>query len=152
MDDVPLVGGKTASLGEMYQHLTPLGLNIPTGFAVTAPAYRKALDDAGAWEAIGGLLDNLDVSDVEALQRAGTACRNIVYGAPMPAGVEGELREGWRKMVAECGEDLSVAVRSSATAEDLPTASFAGQHDTFLNVRGEEMLVDGKSRERSFYY
>ncbi|WP_119352778.1 phosphoenolpyruvate synthase [Azohydromonas sediminis] len=144
--DLPLVGGKNASLGEMFRELAPLGVRIPDGFAVTAQAYRDALDAAGAWGELHELLDRLDKRDTDALARAGARAREIVYAAPMPRAVEQQLREAWRTLKAQVGPDLSVAVRSSATAEDLPTASFAGQHDTYLNVRGEEMLVDAVKR------
>ncbi len=146
LTDLPLVGGKNASLGEMFQQLQPLGVRIPDGFAVTAVAYRDALDAAGAWPELHRLLDGLDKTDVGSLARAAARAREIVYAAPMPAAVEQQLREAWRALQAQVGPDLSVAVRSSATAEDLPTASFAGQHDTYLNVQGEEMLIDAVKR------
>ncbi|MDE2615229.1 MAG: phosphoenolpyruvate synthase, partial [Burkholderiales bacterium] len=146
LTDLPLVGGKNASLGEMARELTPLGVRIPDGFAVTAEAYRDALDESDAWVELHRALDGLDKRDVRALARAGKRCREIVYGAPMPKHVETTIREAWREMVARHGEDLSVAVRSSATAEDLPNASFAGQHDTYLNIQGEEVLLDAVKR------
>jgi pyruvate,water dikinase len=146
MDDLPLVGGKNASLGEMFQSLAPLGVRVPDGFAVTALAYREALDAAGAWPKLHAQLDHLDKSDVQALAQAGAACREIVYAVPMPAAVEAALRQAWRALLAQVGPGLSVAVRSSATAEDLPNASFAGQHDTYLNIRGEQMLIDAVKR------
>ncbi len=140
LDDVPLVGGKNASLGELYRELTPLGLHVPNGFATTAEAYRDILTEAGAWERLHELLDDLDKNDVRALARAGAEAREIVYAAAENQKLREEVGAAWRKLVEEYGEELSVAVRSSATAEDLPTASFAGQHETYLNVRGEEML------------
>ncbi|MCW5667651.1 MAG: phosphoenolpyruvate synthase [Piscinibacter sp.] len=144
--DLPLVGGKNASLGEMHKHLAPLGVRIPGGFAVTAEAYREALDESDLWVELHRALDGLDKRDVAALARAGRRCREIVYGARMPRHVETTIREAWREMKGRLGEDLSVAVRSSATAEDLPTASFAGQHDTYLNIHGEEQLLDAVKR------
>ncbi len=144
--DLPLVGGKNASLGEMHKHLAPLGVRIPGGFAVTAEAYRDALDESDLWVELHRALDGLDKRDVNALARAGRRCREIVYGARMPRHVETTIREAWREMKGRLGEDLSVAVRSSATAEDLPTASFAGQHDTYLNIHGEEQLLDAVKR------
>jgi pyruvate, water dikinase len=144
--DIPSVGGKNASLGEMFRELAPVGVRVPDGFAVTAAAYRDALDAADAWPGLHRLLDGLDKSDTDALARAGARAREIVYAAPMPAAVEAAIRDAWRTMVAQLGADLSVAVRSSATAEDLPQASFAGQHDTYLNIRGEEMLLDAVKR------
>ena len=146
LTDLALVGGKNASLGELFQQLTPLGVRVPDGFAVTAGAYRAALDVAGAWPELHQLLDPLDKSDVAALARAGARAREIVYGAAMPAAVEQQLREAWRTLKAASGEGFSVAVRSSATAEDLPNASYAGQHDTYLNIQGEEMLIDAVKR------
>ena len=144
--DLPQVGGKTASLGEMFRELTPLGVRIPDGFALTAAAYRDAVDAAGAWDELHRLLDGLDKRDVEALARAGRRAREIVYAAPLPAAAEQGLRTAWRELQARVGPGLSVAVRSSATAEDLPNASFAGQHDTYLNIAGEEMLIDAAKR------
>lgn len=146
LTDIPLVGGKNASLGEMFQQLTPLGVRVPDGFAVTAEAYRAALDAAEAWPELHRLLDTLDKTDTEALARAGARAREIVYAAAMPVAVEQQLREAWRALKADCAEGLSVAVRSSATAEDLPNASFAGQHDTYLNIQGEELLIDAVKR------
>jgi len=146
MSDLPLVGGKNASLGEMFQQLQPLGVRIPDGYALTAEAYRDAVEGADAWPELHRLLDRLDKRDTDALARAGARCREIVYAAPMPKAVETQLREAWRTLKTQIGPDLSVAVRSSATAEDLPTASFAGQHDTYLNIQGEEMLIDAVKR------
>ena len=146
LGDLPLVGGKNASLGEMFQQLAPLGVRIPQGFAITATAYHDALDQADAWVELHRLLDTLDKRDTDALTRVAARAREIVYAAPMPQAVEAGIRQAWRTLKAELGEDLSVAVRSSATAEDLPTASFAGQHDTYLNIRGEEMLLDAVKR------
>ena len=144
--DVPLVGGKNASLGEMYRELTPLGVRQANGFAITAQAFRDALTKADAWDRLHAELDQLDKTDVEALARAGARCREIVYAAGLPEGGREQVLEAYRRLVKDYGEDLSVAVRSSATAEDLPTASFAGQHDTYLNVRGEEMVLDAVRR------
>ena len=144
--DLPQVGGKTASLGEMFRELTPLGVRIPDGFALTAAAYRDAVDAAGAWDELHRLLDGLDKRDVDALARAGRRAREIVYAAPLPADAEQGLRAAWRELQAQVGPHLSVAVRSSATAEDLPSASFAGQQDTYLNIAGEEMLIDAVKR------
>ncbi len=146
MDDVPIVGGKNASLGEMYRELAPLGVSLPNGFAVTAEAFRTALSEADAWDELHSLLDDLDKSDVRALAAAGRRAREIVYAAGLTPAMREQILEAYRSLVAQYGEDLSVAVRSSATAEDLPTASFAGQHDTYLNVHGEEMLIDAVKR------
>ena len=144
--DVPLVGGKNASLGEMYRELVPLGVRQANGFAITAQAFRDALTQADAWGRLHAELDRLDKTDVTALARAGARCREIVYAAGLPKGARAQVLTAWRQLVQTYGEDVSVAVRSSATAEDLPTASFAGQHDTYLNVRGEEMVLDAIRR------
>ncbi len=146
IDDVPLVGGKNASLGEMYRELTPRGVKVPNGFAVTAEAYRDTLTAAGAWDQLHEALDGLDPDDVDDLARRGAKARAIVYGAPLPPTLRDEIRTAWHRLRNEYGEDLSVAVRSSATAEDLPSASFAGQQETYLNIRGEEHLLDAVKR------
>ena len=146
IDDIPLVGGKNASLGEMYRELTPQGIRVPNGFAVTAEAYRRTLDEAGAWEPLHEAMAGLDPDDVEDLARRGARARAIIYGAPLPEAVREEILAAYRRLREEYGEDLSVAVRSSATAEDLPTASFAGQQETYLNIRGEEQLLDAVRR------
>jgi pyruvate,water dikinase len=134
LDDVPLVGGKNASLGEMYQELSSLGLNVPNGFALTADAFRDALTEANAWDELHALLDDLDKNDVGALQARGVQARELVYKAGLPDEAVTEILNAYRQLQSQYGDELSVAVRSSATAEDLPTASFAGQHDTFLNI------------------
>ncbi len=144
--DVPLVGGKNASLGELYRHLGAAGVAVPDGFALTADAFRDALSGAGAWDALHGLLDGLGKEDVARLSRAAARAREIVYAAGVAPQAEAELREAYRALQGEYGPDLTVAVRSSATAEDLPTASFAGQHESYLNVAGEAMVVDAVRR------
>jgi len=146
IEDVPLVGGKNASLGEMYRELTPQGIRVPNGFATTAAAYRYVLDEAGLWDELHGLLDDLDPDNVGRLAEAGARARSLVYGAPLPADLQQELLHAYEKLRAEYGEDMSVAIRSSATAEDLPTASFAGQQDTYLNVRGQAEYLDSCKR------
>ncbi len=146
IDDVGLVGGKNASLGEMYRELTPKGVRVPNGFAITARAYRDMLDEAGAWPRLHELLDDLDKSDVAELARRGEAARELVYQAGLSATLREEILTAYHELQEEYGPTLSLAVRSSATAEDLPTASFAGQHETFLNVRGDEMLLDACRR------
>ena len=144
--DVPLVGGKNASLGEMYQQLTPQGVKVPNGFATTADAYRYVLDTAGAWEALHAALDGLDPDDVTDLAQRGAQARSIVYAAPLPDDLRQQMLEAYRKLRDEYGEDMSLAIRSSATAEDLPTASFAGQQDTYLNIKGEAEYLDACKR------
>ncbi|BEK95512.1 phosphoenolpyruvate synthase [Nocardia seriolae] len=142
MADVAVVGGKNASLGEMYGSLTREGLLVPNGFAVTADAYRDMLAQAGAWERLTEVLAGLDPDDVADLARRGKQAREIVYGAGLPDAVSEQVLAGYRKLCEEYGPEISLAVRSSATAEDLPTASFAGQQESYLNVRGEQELLD----------
>ncbi len=146
IDDVPLVGGKNASLGEMYRKLSAEGVRVPNGFAVTADGYRLMLEEAGAWGPLHAVLDELRPNDVADLARRAKAAREIVYGAGIPERLAAEIRAAYARLRKEYGEEVSLAVRSSATAEDLPTASFAGQQETFLNVRGEESLLDACRR------
>ncbi|MGZ8182770.1 MAG: phosphoenolpyruvate synthase [Methylobacter sp.] len=146
IDDVPLVGGKNASLGEMYRELTPQGIRIPNGFAVTAEAYRYVLDQAQGWEALHQALDDLNPDDVADLAKRARKAREIIYAAPFPEDLEQQIIEAFAQLKKQYGDDLSVAVRSSATAEDLPTASFAGQQDTYLNIRGDQALLDSCKR------
>lgn len=140
--DVALVGGKNASLGEMLGNLAPAGVRVPDGFAITADAYRHVLDQADAWPRLHRALDGLDASDVDDLARRARDAREIVHSAPLPPDLVAEILAAHEALLAEYGSALTVAVRSSATAEDLPDASFAGQHETFLNVAGEARLLD----------
>jgi pyruvate,water dikinase len=146
LDDVPLVGGKNASLGELRRELGPKGVRIPDGFATTADAYRSFLREG----ALNGLIDRalagLDVGDLGALQQAGRTVREGVLAAGLSAPLTAAVRAAYRRLEAEYGAGCDVAVRSSATAEDLPEASFAGQQETFLNVRGEAALLDAVRR------
>ena len=135
MHDVPVVGGKNASLGEMISNLSELGVRVPGGFATTAEAYREFLDQAGLTEKINSLLDELDVDDVKALARAGKEIRKWIVEAPFPGDLEQQIHEAYDDLAVD-NMDATVAVRSSATAEDLPDASFAGQQETFLNIKG----------------
>jgi pyruvate, water dikinase len=146
IDDVPIVGGKNASLGEMFQKLSGQGVRVPHGFATTAEAYRHMLERAGAWDALHAELDDLDPDDVTALARKGKRAREIVYGAGLPDDLAAEISDAYRMLQEEYGEEVSLAVRSSATAEDLPTASFAGQQETYLNIKGRESLLDACRR------
>jgi pyruvate,water dikinase len=146
LEDIPLVGGKNASLGEMYRALTPQGVLVPNGFVVTADAYRYVLESAGAWGKLHAALDGLDPNNVQDLARRGKQARDIVYGVGLPADLRQELRTAYQQLQAEYGPEMTVAVRSSATAEDLPTASFAGQHDTYLHITGEATLFDACQR------
>ena len=141
LEDVPLVGGKNASLGEMYRALSAAGVRVPNGFALTAQAYRDALTAAGAWQPLHTLLDGLDVTDVAELARRAAAARRIVYEATGTAVLRAAIVQAYEQLQRGYGADVAVAVRSSATAEDLPTASFAGQHESYLNIRGADDLV-----------
>lgn len=139
--DVTLVGGKNASLGEMITNLTQKGVNVPFGFAITAEAYKYVIEKAGIREKIQETLSDLDTRNMEDLSRRGERIRNLISSVPCPPELEEEIRIAYREMEKRYHKDVDVAVRSSATAEDLPTASFAGQQTTFLNVRGEEELI-----------
>ncbi|MCF7965869.1 MAG: phosphoenolpyruvate synthase [Methylobacter tundripaludum] len=146
IEDVSLVGGKNASLGEMYRELTPQGIQVPNGFAVTAEAYRYVLDQTHSWEALHQALDDLNPDDVADLAKHARKARETIYAAPFPEDLEQQIIEAFNQLKKQYGDDLSVAVRSSATAEDLPTASFAGQQDTYLNIRGDQALLDSCKR------
>jgi pyruvate, water dikinase len=146
IDDVPLVGGKNASIGEMYRELADEGVLVPHGFAITADAYRHMLDAAGAWQPLRETLEGLDETDVTDLARRARRAREIIYDAGLPDDLVAEIIAGYRRLQEEYGEDVSLAVRSSATAEDLPTASFAGQQETYLNIRGSGSLLDACRR------
>ncbi|HFD4263547.1 TPA: phosphoenolpyruvate synthase [Vibrio parahaemolyticus] len=141
MDDVDKVGGKNASLGEMVSNLANVGVSVPNGFATTSYAFNQFLDHEGLDERIHQLLDELDVDDVEALRKTGATIRQWVLQAPFPADLEQEIRNNYEELI-EGNTELSVAVRSSATAEDLPDASFAGQQETFLNVKGIDAVLE----------
>ncbi|MGZ8201242.1 MAG: phosphoenolpyruvate synthase [Methylosarcina sp.] len=146
IEDIPLVGGKNASLGEMYRELTPQGIPIPNGFAITAEAYRHMLDQAETWEPLHQALDDLDPDNVADLAKRARRARDIIYAAPLPDDLERQILAAYADLQRQYGDELSVAVRSSATAEDLPTASFAGQQDTYLNISGEKPLLDACKR------
>ena len=167
IDDVPLVGGKNASLGEMIQQLTPKGINIPGGFATTAYAYRYFLDKTGIQPKLQELFATLDVNDISSLQRCGRQARNVILHAPFPEDLALEISKAYLRLCERYGEsaplcdrlqgdereacqrynyETDVAVRSSATAEDLPDASFAGQQETYLNVRGARAVLESCHR------
>jgi pyruvate,water dikinase len=142
LEDLALVGGKNASLGEMIRALSPLGVRVPEGFAVTAEGYRAFLRENGLEEAIRRELMDLDPEDPKALQRKSRRLRNLFLKGVYPKELEEEIRAAYRALSERAGEaDLPVAVRSSATLEDLPTASFAGQQESYLYVQGEEELL-----------
>lgn len=146
LGDVPLVGGKNASLGEMYRELSPLGLNIPGGFAVTAHAFRQFMRHNDLTAPITALLSEIDKRRMFDFHERAAAIRRLLEQAPWPHELEAAIRAAYRAMESEYGSRVAVAVRSSATAEDLPTASFAGQHETFLSIQGEEALLDAVRR------
>jgi pyruvate, water dikinase len=139
IEDTPLVGGKNAALGEMYGSLTKLGINVPDGFALTSKAYWHFLETADIKIEIEAILKDLDHHDIQDLQRRGAKIREIILEAELPDNLKQEIRDAYKELSKTGGK--AVAVRSSATAEDLPTASFAGQQETFLNVSGAEEVV-----------
>ncbi|SDG05195.1 phosphoenolpyruvate synthase [Methanolobus vulcani] len=146
IDDVPLVGGKNASLGEMYRELTDKDIKIPNGFAITADAYWHVLKSAGVLEELKKTLEGLDIDDVTDLAKRGKKARNLILDAGIPDDLWDEIKTAYDKLCEQYGEDTDVAVRSSATAEDLPNASFAGQQETYLNIHGYHSLKDACSR------
>lgn len=159
IDDVAQVGGKNASLGEMYQQLTAQGVRVPNGFAVTAEAYRKVLDANNAWVELHDVLDGLNPDNVKDLQARGAKARAIVAACKLPQDLQTEIIAYYDKLKLQYGDDVSLAVRSSATAEDSPEASFAGQNDTYLNISSDEALLDAYLRclvsnftDRSIHY
>lgn len=144
LSDIASVGGKNASLGEMYHHLRPQGVNLPNGVATTAEAYYYFLEKAGLNARIEEELRDLDINNMQALAKCGRTIREMIVEADLPEDFEDEIKRGYIELSHECGHpkgDLVVAIRSSATAEDLPNASFAGQQATFLNIRGEHDVL-----------
>ncbi|MFH0873418.1 MAG: phosphoenolpyruvate synthase [Candidatus Komeilibacteria bacterium] len=140
--DIPLVGGKNASLGEMYRYLTPKGVKVPNGFSITAQAYDYFLDKAGVRSEIKKILRGLDTGNMTNLQQRGKAVRDVILRSDLPKDLEVAIVKGYHELSREFkAENVDVAVRSSATAEDLPDASFAGQQETYLNIRGEKDLL-----------
>ncbi len=144
--DIAIVGGKNASLGEMFQILTPQGIPVPNGFAITAQAYRAHLTDNHLWEPLHRILDELNEDDMVDLANRGNQARTLIFNAPFSPQLEQEILQAYQQLKAEFVDDISLAIRSSATAEDLPTASFAGQQDTYLNVNGETALLNACKR------
>ncbi|MBU3736749.1 MAG: phosphoenolpyruvate synthase [Methylobacterium sp.] len=139
--DVPSVGGKNASLGEMIQHLTDAGVRVPGGFATTADAYRVFLAKDGLADRINAVLDNLDIEDLDALTECGRKIRQWIMDAPFPDQLNAEIKQHYQQLVGGSDAGMTFAVRSSATAEDLPDASFAGQQETFLNIHGLDNIL-----------
>ncbi len=159
IEDVESVGGKNASLGEMYQNLTEEGIRIPNGFAITADAYRHILNDNDAWKKLHEQLDIFDPDDVTQLQERGKICREIIHNCILPDDLIAQINSAYEVLKAEYGESVTLAVRSSATAEDSPEASFAGQNDSYLNIYGSGALLDAYKRclasnftDRSIHY
>ena len=152
MDDVPVVGGKNASLGEMIANLSNAGIAVPDGFATTADAFREHLQVSGLDKRINEALDSLDTDDMDALASTGAMIRQWVEETPLPTGLVEAVSKAWNIISDGAGGEVSVAVRSSATAEDLPEASFAGQQETFLNVRTlDDVLLRIKEVFASLY-
>ena len=141
LSDLPQVGGKNASLGEMIGALAAAGIRVPGGFATTADAYREFLRADGLDQRIARRIAGLDTADVGALARCGSEIRGWIEAAPVPAKIESDIRSYYQSLAKDTSSDISFAVRSSATAEDLPDASFAGQQETFLNIRGADNVV-----------
>ena len=144
--DVPIVGGKNASLGEMIQELTPKGVKIPNGFAVTAQAYRYFIEANQLGDKIHTVLSGLVSDDIESLRSCGHKVRQLILHAEIPDDLKNAIETAYKKLGEEYFENPDVAVRSSATAEDLPDASFAGQQETYLNVQGITALLDSCRR------
>jgi pyruvate, water dikinase len=144
--DVPLVGGKNASLGELYSELATRSIRVPNGFALTVRAYYDALQQAGAWPHLHQLLDGLDITDVGLLTTRAAEARRVVYEATGGAMLGQQIKAAYHRLEAQYGAGTAVAVRSSATAEDLPTASFAGQHESYLNVSGADDVIEACRR------
>lgn len=143
IEDVPLAGGKNAALGEMFANLTKLGINVPNGFAITAQAYNNFLDGAGIRSAVEKILKDLDTGNMRALQKAGKKVRQLILKSKLPKELEYEIAVAYQELGKQFDTEMpDVAVRSSATAEDLPDASFAGQQETYLNIVGVKNLLD----------
>ncbi|PSB16974.1 phosphoenolpyruvate synthase [Phormidesmis priestleyi ULC007] len=140
--DIPIVGGKNASLGEMLQQLSPKGINVPDGFATTAYAYRHFIKVAGLEEKLRHLFAALDVEDMPSLQQVGQQARSLILQTPFSDELQAAIIQGYQTLCECYGADTDVAVRSSATAEDLPDASFAGQQETYLNVHGSNSVLE----------
>jgi pyruvate,water dikinase len=146
IDDIPLVGGKNASLGEMIRELVPRGIKIPNGFAITAEAYWYLLRASKIEQRIKQILSDLDTRDTANLQQRGSAVRHAIMAAALPEDLQHSIVSAYRELSQGAGGPVDVAVRSSATAEDLPDASFAGQQETYLNVQGEAALLESCKR------
>ncbi len=157
--DVPIVGGKNASLGEMIRHLAPKGIRIPNGFATTAQAYRRFLKFNGLDVTLRKLFTGLSVEDLNQLREVGDQARALILEASFPEDLDRAIRDAYARLCEQYGSNTDVAIRSSATAEDLPDASFAGQHETYLNVHGVKGVLEACRKcfasiftDRAFYY
>jgi pyruvate,water dikinase len=146
IEDIPIVGGKNASLGEMYRELTSQGVKIPNGFAITAEAYWYVIQSAGILDELKDAMVGLDKTNLDDLMKRGKRARDLILSAGIPDDLWAEVKTAYDRLCEEYGPDTDVAVRSSATAEDLPTASFAGQQETYLNIRGYPVLREACSK------
>ncbi|MHC1598914.1 MAG: phosphoenolpyruvate synthase [Candidatus Methanofastidiosia archaeon] len=148
IEDIPLVGGKNASLGEMIKHLTSKGVNVPNGFAITSKGYRYLIEESGTMDSIREVLSDLDTHNMKNLRERGEKVRKLIFETKFPKDLEKEIIDHYKEMSKKFGYEKNpdVAVRSSATAEDLPDASFAGQQETYLNVRGDKALIESCRR------
>lgn len=146
LDDVPVVGGKNASLGELYRELSAQQVHVPNGFALTVAAYYEAVHADGVWERLHCLFGDLDVTDVALLAARAAEARELVYKATGSEALRGRIAVAYHQLEDQCGRGVAVAVRSSATAEDLPTASFAGQHESYLNISGADDVIEACRR------
>lgn len=147
LTDIGEVGGKNASLGEMFHYLAPQGVNLPNGFATTAKAYYYFLEEANIKDEIASTLASINVNDVTDAEQKAKHIRDLIINAPFPADFEAEIKQGYKELSDICGQqDLIVAIRSSATAEDLPNASFAGQQESFLNISGEANVLEAAKK------
>ncbi len=142
LKDLPVVGGKNASLGEMIQKLSTKGVSVPSGFAITADAYRELIKQNNLGSTIETLLSKAMKTDLDGLAAIGKEIRKLIAAAPLPEEIIKEIRDAYQQIEQRYGTLCDVAVRSSATAEDLPEASFAGQQETFLNIRGADALLE----------
>ena len=142
INDVESVGGKNASLGEMYQNLQTSGVKVPNGFAISVESYKDILTHNSAWKELHKLLDNINPDNLQELQYVGKKCRDIILSCEIPKEIRAEILEAYGRLKEEYGDSISLAVRSSATAEDSVEASFAGQNDSFLNIKSDDELIE----------
>ena len=141
IENISEVGGKNASLGDMYRELTSMGVNVPDGFAVTVQGYWDTLAEANIQNELRDIVEGIDKDNIRDLESRAQQAREIIKNASLPTQLGKEISDAYNEFLKKYGTELSFAIRSSATAEDLPSASFAGQHDTFLNIRSKESLL-----------